>query len=116
VGSGSEFLPARPGAGAGHDPHGQGKATERMRYMVMTEISPEEVLERARGFFAEHSRLEAEAPANDRLRFTGDLGTADLRVDRATGHTNVHVETDRVAGLDITDLMKRFLYTLEHVV
>lgn len=86
-----------------------------MRYLVITEIPPEEVLQRAREFFAEHSRLAVEEPEADLLRFTGELGSADISVDRAHGHTNVRVETDRVAGLDITDLTKRFLYTLGHV-
>ena len=86
-----------------------------MQYLVMTEVSPEDVLQRARDFFARHSHLRVEETAADALRFTGELGTADIRVDRAHGHTNVHVNTDRVAGLDITDLSKRFLYTLGHV-
>ena len=86
-----------------------------MKYLVMTEVSPEEVLQRAREFFSEHSRLEVEEPADDFLRFSGESGTTEIRVDRAHGHTNVRVETDRVAGLDITDLTKRFLYTLGHV-
>ncbi|MEE8486820.1 MAG: hypothetical protein V3S56_01530 [Gemmatimonadota bacterium] len=86
-----------------------------MKYLVMTEVPLEEVLQRAREFFSEHSQLEVEEPADDFLRFTGEAGTTEIRVDRAHGHTNVRVETDRVAGLDITDLTKRFLYTLGHV-
>jgi hypothetical protein len=86
-----------------------------MKYLVITEVSPEEVLQRAREFFLEHSRLSVEETSADSLRFTGELGTADVKVDRHHGHTNVHVNTDRVAGLDITDLSKRFLYTLGHV-
>ncbi len=86
-----------------------------MKYLVMTEVLPEEVLQRAREFFSEHSRLEVEEPADGFLRFSGESGTTEIRVDRAHGHTNVRVETDRVAGLDITDLSKRFLYTLGHV-
>ncbi|MDH3298165.1 MAG: hypothetical protein OEM96_07815 [Gemmatimonadota bacterium] len=89
--------------------------TAPMRYLVMTEIAPEEVLDRARRFFAANSRLGVESPAAHSLRFSGELGTADIRVDRTHGHTNVRVETDRVAGLDITDLTKRFLYTLGHI-
>ncbi len=86
-----------------------------MKYLVMTEVLPEEVLQRAREFFSEHSRLEVEEPSDGFLRFSGESGTTEIRVDRAHGHTNVRVETDRVAGLDITDLSKRFLYTLGHV-
>jgi hypothetical protein len=81
----------------------------------MTEMPVEEVLNQARQFFAEHSRLSVVEVAADHLSFSGPLGTADIRVDRAHGHTNVRVETDGVAGLDITDLTKRFLYTLGHV-
>ena len=86
-----------------------------MRYHVMTEVAPEEVLERARAFFAEHSSVEVAEDGADRIRFSGEIGTARIRVDRHHGHTNVHAETDRVVGLDITDLTKRFLYTLGHV-
>ncbi len=86
-----------------------------MRYLVMTDVPPDEVLKRARSFFAEHSRVEALAEAPDRIRFTGEIGTAEIRVDRHHGCTNVHARTDRVVGLDITDLTKRFLYTLGHI-
>lgn len=86
-----------------------------MRYLVMTEISPEEVIERAKRFFAEHARLGVREPESGVIAFEGDLGKAEFRIDRSHGHTNVRVNTDRVAGLDITDLTKRFLYTLGHV-
>lgn len=86
-----------------------------MRYITMTEVSPEEVLERARAFFAEHSSLEVTEEGPDSLTFRGRIGMASLRVDREGGHTNVHVATDRVVGLDVTDLAKRFLHTLGRV-
>jgi hypothetical protein len=86
-----------------------------MRYHVMTEVSPEDVIERAKTFFATNSRLAVREPESGALTLTGEIGTAEIRVDRAHGHTNVRVSTDRVAGLDITDLAKRFLYTLRHV-
>lgn len=86
-----------------------------MRYLVMTEVSPEDVVERAKRFYADHARLAVREPEPGALVFQGDMGTAEIRVDRAHGHTNVRVTTDRVAGLDITDLTKRFLYTLGHV-
>lgn len=86
-----------------------------MRYLVMTDTPPEEVLERAKRFYAEHTRMEVEEETGDSVSFTGEIGTARLRVDREHGHTNVHAETDRVVGLDVTDVTKRFLYTLEHV-
>ncbi len=83
-----------------------------MRYVTMTDVSPEEVLERARRFFSEHSRLEVRERTDDSITFVGAIGLARFRVDREGGHTNVHAETDRVVGLDVTDLAKRFLYTL----
>ena len=86
-----------------------------MHYHVMTEVSPEDVLRRAREFYSENARVEIEAPAADELRISGEIGYAEIRVDRHHGHTNVHAETDRMVGLDITDLTKRFLYTLGHV-
>jgi hypothetical protein len=86
-----------------------------MRYLVMTHVPPEEVLQRARDFFTEHTRLRVVGESSDGLRFEGDIGVASIRVDREHGHTNVHAETDRVVGLDVTDITRRFLYTLEHV-
>ena len=86
-----------------------------MRYLVMTEVSPEEVIERAKRFFAEHASLSIREPEAGALTLQGEEGSATIRVDRAHGHTNVRAETNRVAGLDITDLTKRFLYTLGHV-
>ncbi len=86
-----------------------------MRYVTMTEMSPGEVLERARHFFAENTLMKLAEDGGGTLVFRGEIGTARLRVDRKHGHTNVHAETDRVAGLDVTDVTKRFLYTLQHV-
>ena len=86
-----------------------------MRYVTMTEMRPEEVLERARHFFAENTLMKLAEDKDGTLVFRGEIGTALLRVDRKHGHTNVHAETDRVAGLDVTDVTKRFLYTLQHV-
>lgn len=86
-----------------------------MRYVTMTEMPPEVVLERARHFFAENTLMQLAEDEAGMLLFKGEIGTASLRVDRRHGHTNVHAETDRVAGLDVTDVTKRFLYTLQHV-
>ena len=85
-----------------------------MRYVTLTDVSPEEVLERAKRFFKEHSRLEIREETSSTLTFAGEIGLAHFAVDRDGGHTNVHVETDRVVGLDVTDLAKRFLYTLRN--
>lgn len=86
-----------------------------MRYLTITEVPPETVLERAKDFFGRHSRLRVAAETSTSVTFTGEIGKAEIRVDRKGGHTNVHAETDRVVGLDVTDLAKRFLYTLGHV-
>ncbi len=86
-----------------------------MRYHVMTEVTPEDVLRRAREYYTEHSRVEVEQAGPDRIRVSGDIGAADIRVDRHHGHTNVYAQTDRMVGLDITDLTKRFLYSLGHI-
>ena len=86
-----------------------------MRYLVMTDVSPEDVLGRAREFFAAHTLLAVADESAETIRFEGDIGVAAIRVDRENGHTNVHAETDRVVGLDVTDITKRFLYTLGHV-
>ena len=86
-----------------------------MHYVVMTHVPPDEVLQRARDFFAEHTRLEVAAAEPDSIRFEGGIGSASITVDREHGHTNVHAKTDRVVGLDVTDITLRFLYTLEHV-
>lgn len=84
-----------------------------MRYQVMTEVPPEEVLERAKRFYADHTHMEVEEETGDSVAFRGEIGRARLRVDRKHNRTNVHAETDRVVGLDVTDVTKRFLYTLE---
>ena len=86
-----------------------------MRYHVMTEVSPEDVLQRAREFYTVNARVEVESAGPDGIRVFGDIGSADIQVDRHHGHTNVHAQTDRMVGLDITDLTKRFLYSLGHI-
>lgn len=84
-----------------------------MRYHSRTEIPPEEVLERAKEFFAEHTRMEVAEESEDSVTFRGEIGESSIRVDREHGHTNVHAATDRVVGLDVTDVTKRFLYTIQ---
>ena len=86
-----------------------------MRYVTITDLSPEDVLDRAKSFFGEHSRLRVHEETDASVTFAGEIGLAYFAVDRAGGHTNVRVETDRVVGLDVTDLAKRFLYTLRNV-
>ncbi|MEE8175984.1 MAG: hypothetical protein V3T97_05190 [Gemmatimonadota bacterium] len=84
-----------------------------MRYIAMTHIPPEDVLRRAKEFYAANTRLEIAEESSDSVTFRGAIGTARIRVDRDHGRTNVHASTDRVVGLDVTDVTKRFLYTLE---
>lgn len=86
-----------------------------MRYVTITDLSPEDVLDRAKSFFGEHSGLRVHEETDASITFAGEIGLARFAVDRAGGHTNVRVETDRVVGLDVTDLAKRFLYTLRNV-
>ena len=81
----------------------------------MTDVPARAVLDRAREWFAEHTRLEVANETRDSIRFSGQIGETLIRVDRHHGCTNVHAVTDRVAGLDVTDVTKRFLYTLGHV-
>jgi hypothetical protein len=85
-----------------------------MRYITLTDVSPEDVLSRAKRFFQEHSTLEVREETTDSVTFAGAIGLATFSVDRDGGYTNVHAETDRVVGLDVTDLAKRFLYTLRN--
>lgn len=85
-----------------------------MRYVTITDLAPEDVLERAKRFFGEHSRLRVREETGSSVTFAGEIGLARFAVDRHGGHTNVRVETDRVVGLDVTDLAKRFLYTLRN--
>lgn len=86
-----------------------------MRFVTITDLAPEEVLERAKTFFARHSRLRVERETGSSVVLAGEIGRTEIRVDREGGHTNVHAKTDRVVGLDVTDLTQRFLYTLGHV-
>ena len=86
-----------------------------MRYLVMTHVLPEDVLQRAREFYAAYTLLQVDEESAGMIRFKGEIGVAAIRVDREHGHTNVHAETNRVVGLDVTDITKRFLYTLEHI-
>ncbi len=83
-----------------------------MRYVTMTRMPPTEVLDRARRFFARNTSMELVVDEPEHLVFEGEIGRAELRLDREHGRTNVYATTDRVVGLDVTDITKRFLYTL----
>ena len=86
-----------------------------MKYELFTHLSPEEVLQRAEAYYQEHTGLEVLLRTDDRLEFSGAIGTATISAYREHGHTTVHVETDRGVGFDVTDQTLRFLYSLPHV-
>ena len=48
-----------------------------MRYVTNTDVSPEEVLDRAKRFFEEHSRLRVHEETPSSVTFTGEIGTAN---------------------------------------
>lgn len=45
-----------------------------MRYLVMTDVSPEDVIRRAREFFAAHTLLAVADESTETIRFEGDIG------------------------------------------
>ncbi len=85
-----------------------------MKYIVICDTAPADVLRQAKEFFAANSRMVVASESDTAVHFVGD-GNAHIHAEREYSHTHVHAETDRVAGLDVTDLTKRFLYTLGHV-
>ncbi|MEE9131984.1 MAG: hypothetical protein V3U13_00350 [Gemmatimonadota bacterium] len=86
-----------------------------MKYELATHLSPEEVIRRAEEYYRENSGLEVQERGNNRLEYSGAIGIAKISAHREHGHTTVHVETDRGAGFDVTDLTLRFLYAIPHI-
>lgn len=87
-----------------------------MKYELLTDLAPEEVIRQAEEYFREHTRMEVDERDDDRLELSGAIGIAKIKADRDHGgHTTVNVETDRGAGFDVSDVTLRFLYTLPHV-
>lgn len=86
-----------------------------MKYELATHLSPEEVIRRAEEYYRENSGLEMQERGNNRLEYSGAIGIAKISAHREHGHTTVHVETDRGAGFDVTDLTLRFLYSIPHI-
>lgn len=87
-----------------------------MKYELLTNLAPEEVIRRAEAYFRENTRLEVDERGDDRLELSGAIGVAKIKADRDHGgHTTVYAETDRGAGFDVTDQTLRFLYSLPHV-
>lgn len=86
-----------------------------MNFEVLTDLTPEDVLERASRYYGERTRLEEAERSDDAIAFRGRSGTARIEAHRHYAHTLVRAETDRGVGLDVTDLTLRFLYTLPTV-
>ena len=87
-----------------------------MKFELLTDLSPEEVIRQADEYYKEHTGLNVDARADDRLELSGRIGSAKLSAHRDHGgHTTVYVETDRGVGFDVTDQTLKFLYTLPHV-
>lgn len=86
-----------------------------MKFQVATHLSPEEVMQRAEEFYRERTGMEIEERGDNRLRYSGAIGTANIAAYREHGHTTVHAETDRGVGFDVTDVTLRFLYTIPHI-
>lgn len=86
-----------------------------MNFKLMTDLSPEEVIQRAEAYYREHTGLEVRERADNRLEYTGAIGDAIVSAYREHGHTTVQIETDRGVGFDVTDQSLRFLYSLPHI-
>lgn len=87
-----------------------------MKFELLTDLAPEEVIRRAEEYFRENTGLEVDERNDGVLALSGAIGVTRIEVDRDHGgHTTVHVETDRGVGFDVTDTTLRFLYSLPHV-
>ncbi len=87
-----------------------------MKYEVLTDLAPEDVISRAESYYREHTGLEVQARSEDRLELSGAIGVAKISAERDHGgYTTVYAETDRGAGFDVTDQTLRFLYSIPHV-
>ena len=87
-----------------------------MKFELLTELSPEEVIRRADEYYKQHTGLNVDERADEVLELSGAIGTAKVTAHRDHGgHTTVYVETDRGVGFDVTDQTLRFLYSLPHV-
>jgi hypothetical protein len=86
-----------------------------MKFELATHLAPEEAIQRAEDYYAEHTGLEVIERGDNRLEYSGAIGIAKISAHREHGHTAVHVETDRGVGFDVTDQTLRFLYALPHI-
>jgi hypothetical protein len=86
-----------------------------MRFELVTDVSPEEVIRRAEEYYREHTGLEVSERGDNRIEYSGVIGKAKIAAHREHGHTTVLAETDRGVGFDVTDQTLRFLYSIPHV-
>ncbi|KPK81952.1 MAG: hypothetical protein AMS25_04425 [Gemmatimonas sp. SM23_52] len=86
-----------------------------MKFEVATQLSPEEVIQRAEEYYGEHTGLELQGRGDNRVEYSGAIGVVKIAACREHGHTTVHAETDRGVGLDVTDQTLRFLYSIPHI-
>ncbi len=86
-----------------------------MKFELVTDLAPEEVIRRAEEYYREHTGLEVEARTDDTIEYAGVIGRAKIAAHREHGHTTVLAETDRGVGFDVTDRTLRFLYSIPHV-
>lgn len=86
-----------------------------MKFELTTHLSPEEVIQRAEEYYRTKTGMQAQEKGDNRLEYSGAIGSAKIAAYRQHGHTTVHVETDRGVGFDVTDVTLRFLYSIPHV-
>ena len=86
-----------------------------MKFEVSTHLSPEEVLQEAEAYYAEHTGMTVAERGADRLELSGAIGSATIKAYRDHGHTTVYAETNRGVGLDVTDQTLRFLHRIPHI-
>ena len=87
-----------------------------MKYEVLTDLSPEDVLRKAEEFYQANTGLSVTSRDDGRIELSGKIGEATISARRDHGgYTTVYAETDRGAGFDVTDQTLRFLYSLPHI-
>jgi hypothetical protein len=86
-----------------------------MKFELATQLSPEEVIQRAEEYYRAHTGLELQGRGDNRLEYSGAIGAATIAACREHGHTTVQAETDRGVGFDVTDQTLRFLYSIPHI-
>ena len=83
-----------------------------MKYFHRTSITPDQVVERATGFFG--PQLTPTEETSRRRGFSGTIGTLAMTVQAEGGHyTLIVIETDQPGESELDKLAKRFL-TMVH--